>query len=617
MKIRLVVKKAIKRLMWGLLFILLLMPVSAKGEEIHVKLLITTDDSKDGYPVMQEYQGNNALNRLFEGSFMKESLKLYQQVLKLSDANKYADIPQDTFYLSFRKGSGCYGKIGFYLMDKDCLIDQTSSPYIELDEYMLEEHPGYLQSITQLFAHEMGHILLKLTSESLRDPKTYSMDMHYSNVITEYTTAFNEGFAEHFEIIARKYEPDSKLKNQIAEDIEIKRKKIESVLPRVKRDFNLPLRFNFYRGMSVLWFSQKEALQRNDLVLNGMCIYKNDYPLFNDAEKTILYRNMGLGQSTLSKRSLEQALSTEAVVARFFVLLEAESKLSLQEYYEKILKVIQQYVKAETSPLIEFTWGYIREYPEEKDKISKIFENATGYPLTDKIAPEIWLIHQGKHKITPVDSFAGIPFPVYTFNLNTCETEDLLKLGITRKEAEKIISFRNEKGYFDRLDELKNIQGIKKTTIQLINKAALKNWSQEEMEKLLSTQIQTLNLDIRKMLKAYLIHLAVQTAGLFVLFFIVYHKIVCQMSKRKTNLKDVFKLMRKFICYLLVALVCAVISMILIVRNNTIHPVLLFGSIILMLSAIRFPLLIKDKMKTKESFVSTFILTLIMMYSLF
>lgn len=529
-----------------------------------VKLLMTTNEIKEGYPVMREYNQSEALNELINHSFIKGALSLYQEALK------YTDTKENTFYLSFKKGSGCYGDVGFYLMSGDELIDKTSSAYIELDENMLREDPGYLQSITQIFPHEMGHILLKLTSERFKSPMAHSFDMHYSNVITEYSTVFNEGFAEHFEVIARKYEPDQRLKSQIVDDMKMKKKKINSILPRVKRDFNLPLRLNFYRGMAILWFNQKEAVQREELVLSGMCIYKNDYQKQKSIEKTLLYRNMGLGQDPHNKRSLAQTLSTEAVISRFFVLLEEENKLSPTQHYEKVLKVFHGYLKEEEgAPLIAFIKGYIKEYPEEKEALYKVFKDATGYEFTEQAAPEIWLVTKGEHIIIPMDSFGSAAFPLYIFNVNTCETEDLQRRWVNQKEAKKIIEFREKKGYFLNVDALKNIEGIQQSTIDLINNAYFDSSDTEKIDSLLSTD-QNINIDMGNMLKAYFVHLLAKGILLFTLFFTLYSIVV--IRKGRISIKDVFLQMIKFIVHLILGFVCATISMIIIIRGRTVNP---------------------------------------------
>ncbi len=598
------------RLGVGFLFIFLFLPIGIKGDEVpKVKILLTTGQVKDGYPVMIEHSQNQAVNKLLKQSFMKHSLHLYQEALK------YTDTQEDTFYLSFKKGSGCYGRIGFYLMSGNQLIDMRSSAYIELDEDMLTDNPGHLQSITQIFAHEMGHILLGCTTKKYRNPQSYSFDMHYSNVITEYSTAFNEGFAEHFEIIARKYEPNKQIKNQIVEDMKIKKKKVSAILPRVKRDFNLPLRLNFYRGMSLIWLDQQEAIKRDELVLKGMCIYKNDYQKFNDIEKTLLYRNMGLGQDLKNKRSLTQALSTESVVSRFFVLLEEENKLDLKNHYDKIFKVFHSYITEEGSSLIEFINGYIKEYPDEEQVLHKVFKSATGYEFTEQIAPEIWLVHEGDHITTPIDSFGGVAIPVYTFNLNTCEIEDLLKLEIKKEEAQKIIGFREEKEYFLSVSEVRNIEDIENSTVDLINHAALDNWMQEKFDLLFSEVMQNMNFDMGSIVMAFLIYLIKRGIALLGIFIILYSIII--LRTRKLIIKDVIIQMIKFMLYLILGLVCSAISMIIIVRNTIVHPVALFVIMILIIEGIRLFLLYKDRAKFKESFISTFMLTLMLMYSLF
>ncbi len=52
-------------------------------------------------------------------------------------------------------------------------------------------------------------------------------------------------------------------------------------------------------------------------------------------------------------------------------------------------------------------------------------------------------------------------------NINMAAVKVLAKLpGIGKKKAEAIVSYRNEKGKFNSVDDLKNVEGIGKKTLE-------------------------------------------------------------------------------------------------------------------------------------------------------
>ena len=56
------------------------------------------------------------------------------------------------------------------------------------------------------------------------------------------------------------------------------------------------------------------------------------------------------------------------------------------------------------------------------------------------------------------------------FDINNVEYKDLLKLGINKKKAEKLIKYRDEIGIIKNIDEVKNISGFGKTGLEIAQK---------------------------------------------------------------------------------------------------------------------------------------------------
>ena len=57
----------------------------------------------------------------------------------------------------------------------------------------------------------------------------------------------------------------------------------------------------------------------------------------------------------------------------------------------------------------------------------------------------------------------------FALDINTASAEEFIKVkGIGEKKAERIISYRNEHGKFNSIDELKNVKGIGKKIVAII-----------------------------------------------------------------------------------------------------------------------------------------------------
>lgn len=587
--------------------------VSAKEittETPNVIVLKGTDETKDGYPVYEPMDDDKLFMDIYNKSFIKKSVELYGKALQ------YSNLDSKDIYFAFRQNSGCYGNIGFYLKKDGQLYDKTKSPYIELSTGQLKNYNA-IESITQILPHEMGHVIQKITTLNNEEINQNVVDMHYSNIQTEYSTAFSEGFGEHFEVISRMYEENSEIKNGIYEEIQGTKNSTKSIVDSGSRDFTLPLRLDYYREVSPFWQQKYENLKRHELGLSGDGKYKNLSYNFMDPEKSILYRNMGLYQDKTKMKSLEQSLSTEIVVSNFFIKLITTDTGELNERYSKVFNVFNKYLNKDDKPqLIEFVNGYIKEYPQEKDRLLQIFKDSTGHNFTEECAPEIWCISEGEHSNFIFDQFRGLKFPYYIFNINTCEKEDLLRLkGISKSDAEGIIAYRDKNNGFKSTGEFANIEDVRGKAIEILTN----NTNKEQIEKVTSTINESkFGMSFPKMFIANFKHLILRTMLWFVIFFITYLFVMKGALKSKKSIfKAAIKKFLKLMFYVLIGFMGVAVSSIIIIGNKILNPIIIFIVVILICEGTTLLIIKKDKLKVRESIISTLMMILIIIYSIY
>jgi len=469
-----------------------------------IVLMEPTGEKIDGYPEMQILSDTSALYQnvhgIIDSSAMEEILGLYylaQVYLKNSGKIDHIEPP----YLALTENQGGYAKKGFYLMKDGKLIDHTQTSYVDLLQKTVLQEPDKLMSFTQLYPHELGHVIYgAIARPDTGDAVHRSVDMHYFPVITDYAIAFNEGFAEHLENISRLHEKNETIVKGIQADIE----KIAKYSPRLisgfENDLQYPMRLGYFKASMITWFQQYEDFRRYEHALSGIIKYRNASPYFKDPEDRLSFRNAGLVYSD-ETRNIVQALSTEGLICSFFTriaqsdlpkrylpvefynsFLEDTSKLDfipgkqftpLQNQFMKYYIVMNKYVSkwtASPSQFIDFFEGYIYEFPEEKDEMLTIFQDVTGQEYTNKLPPRIWMmVKEHDHRVIAIDPYGAVTIPVYTFDLNAAEVEDLRTIpGINDEDARLVVDFRKQNGFFESIGQIANIEDLnddKKNTI--------------------------------------------------------------------------------------------------------------------------------------------------------
>lgn len=114
--------------------------------------------------------------------------------------------PAPTYLLRSTEEGG-FARHGFWLESTGGSPVWHTDPYVDLivDKQSIDDG-----SFEEIFAHELGHVLLQRLIPRL--PSGLSRAAHSSLAITDYPTAFDEGFAIHFQGLSRVLTQNQKLK---------------------------------------------------------------------------------------------------------------------------------------------------------------------------------------------------------------------------------------------------------------------------------------------------------------------------------------------------------------------------------------------------------------------
>lgn len=445
-------------------------------------------------------QSYKRVNDIVNKSFAKDAVDLYFLAeTYLFNKNKIAAI--EPAYLALSKNDGGFAKVGFYLKNEEGHIDKANTPYIDIVESRIEGSYEKLMSITQLYPHEMGHLIYSMLNSNSGNYSSKSVDMHYFSVITDYSTAFNEGFAEHIENISRIFEKNDAIKQGIFSDIERIKESSQFAINGFEKDFIFPFRLGYFKISMPFWYQKYENLKRYEHVVQGKAKYLNSTLDLDDIEDQLTIRNAGVRPDEKNLRNYVQMLSTEGVISSFFTqftqseasehFLEApfykpfltdttaiinspkEVFTATQNQFLKYFTVFHEHMTIDNtsgSEFVDFIEGYLHAFPAEERVIKKVFKEVTGLTYTKDLPPEIWiLVKNHSHRILVPDPYGAFKIPFYTFNLNCAEVEDLLTLkGLKKEDAQRIIEYRRQHGFFDSLYQIKEIGGISNQSVELL-----------------------------------------------------------------------------------------------------------------------------------------------------
>lgn len=611
-------------------------PENGNGDHLY-KILVPTGKNHKNLPILKPLAENDPhfakAKYLFENTFVSESVSLYQFLQQyLVNRGEKKEIEPAYLLLSGRQGG--FPMLGFYLEENGKISDKSKTWYVDMAS--LDKDFATLNSMTQIYPHEMGHVFWGLLMPKAQENyKAFSADIHYFSVTTNYLTAFNEGFAEHFENASRLYEQNERIRKGIEKDT----KRISEYLPkRVKgldRDYRFPLRLGYYRAGLLLWYQRYEDYKRYQWAMNADGFHQNKELNSGNIEKDMLYRNTGLGYDETRFRNIAQLASNEGIINAFFTrllqnelhkeylassfyfpfkeskdtagLIPQKAFTPLQNYYLKLFTVLHRQMNhpaGDTSFLQLFVKAWQRQFPEDKKNIEKVYQQVCGKAFSIQPMPEIWLMNEKhKHNRLVMDQYGGNITPFYTLNLNIAGETDLLSFKeITKTEAVAITNFRENHGGFKSISDIKQIPGVSSNTIKTLTHAyELLSKPQKDDEEG--------GLNIINIFIANGGHMLLLGFLCFIIFWMIFFLLF--LRKKYSIRKIIFISIQKFLKFyllLITGLICFIFSAI---------PVWLFLAVLAIILITDWLKSRKKPAKLREILFTTIFMGIMIIYSLF
>lgn len=493
-----------------------------------VKVVVPVADAKgnvveskasDGhsYPVFRLADDSPLVRHVYqvlETSFAHQVILLdrYARNLLLSEVAgqrppQYLTTPA---YLLMSREEGGFARHGFWLEDAKGQRELVLAGYVDLvvDQESVED--GNLEEI---FSHELGHQILGELVGKL--PPGLSRNMHESMTVTDHSTAFDEGYAEHFQPLVRDASANPHLR-------ELSRGTTSADLDR-------------------LWISRLDQQLRTDGVKRNLFIHRKALPteaLDPSADRYRLYLDNETSTAFLNDelRNGEQMMASEGVIATIFYRIvndpalrdhyrnasfyrpffaaavapeQPNNAISAEENVNlKLLVALRHAAKAVASgvpPMIALVNSYAATFPDEASAIYKLFLEATrgatvsqeladafehaaadgrrgdiaafrpssraafsllesttdrvvrgDLPLEANLGPQLWLLN-ADFKIAPAIWSPDRTLP-FTLNLNAATEVDLMTIpGVDLATARQIVAARRARGFFRTLDDLNSV----------------------------------------------------------------------------------------------------------------------------------------------------------------
>lgn len=430
-------------------------PAVAQGPEPPLLVVLTpTGHEAAGLPVFTRHPAAERWLTVLTHGFDGRVLRLYRWVQRRRLAREGRAIEPAYLLLSDRQGG--FARVGFRLDG----VAKPDADYVDLHRRMrLAGWPG---AMDQIFPHEMMHVLMRHVAGELPAGAGGANQMHAIGVRTDPQTAFEEGFAEHAQVMAID-DPDAWPETAATARDPWHAARAEWQLAAYERSLSAlwapatPHRLGF-----LLWFSHTEQVMRYQFVKANRFARARVLPervlLPGDPYAAYLLDNVLPGRIDDPLKPAPRLLATEGAVASLFWRWATSEALGrayrddafyrsrgtaradvspLDNAYLKLFHAIEHSRRRDTSRVVR---AYVDLFPEDAAAVRAVVESA-GLPWPLREVPALWLANRSFVTGTSLfDQFRTLPRP-HTFDLNAASLPDLLTVpGITRKEADALLA---------------------------------------------------------------------------------------------------------------------------------------------------------------------------------
>lgn len=433
-------------------------------------VMAPTGQSREGLPVYVRHRAAEAhetvLLRGFSGRWLR-LFRLEQQWLSRRDGR-----PIEPAYLLLSTNEGGFPRFGFWLDGQR----KAGVGYVDLHER--SRLAGRFGAMDQIFPHELAHVIVQQLASPPPPGAGGANQVHAIGVRTDRITAFNEGFAEHVQLLAVDDPEADDATSALADDLELASRAADR-LGRYRRALEArwapapPARMGF-----ALWFSGTEQVLRYHAVRANAFAREPEFAsrliATRDPYLAYLLENVLPGAAGSAVKSTPRLLATEGVIAALFSRWVSDARLrqpvadaafyrafgaerseleALDHAYLKLFAVLAERAPHDTAALVE---GYVQTFPGEADAVSSLMREL-GFVWPLPRTPEVWLAsEQFKTGTTLFDQYRALP-RTHTFDLNAASRVDLSTVdGVTPRLSTAILAH----GPYASLDALAAVPGV-------------------------------------------------------------------------------------------------------------------------------------------------------------
>lgn len=416
-------------------------PADGAGADPPLLVVLTESGAdREGLPVLAPHPDGAKIAAELDRGVAGDLVRVYR--LLQTRRQRLSGEAIEPAYLLLSSRQGGFARYGFWL-------GETRKEGVAfVDVHREWRRTGEFGAIDQIFPHELAHAMLHWLG--VEPPEVSGANqVHAVAVRTDRFVAFDEGLAEHFQIMAVEH-PDAAPKTRALagalESDRAARRRLEEFRSEMLARWAPASRM---RIAFLLWYSNDER------VLRHFAVKRNEFA----REVRIPDRLLGgrgrarayLLESTLpgdedgAIKPLAQLLATEGVVSAFFERWANDAELRgtrrdagfyaqygaaaealppLQNLYLKLLHAVGERRASDVPRLVA---AYRELFPDEAEAldaaVAEIFGVARLAP-----PPEIWLANPEFTTGTTVfDQFGGLP-RAHTFDLNAASIVDLVSV---------------------------------------------------------------------------------------------------------------------------------------------------------------------------------------------